>query len=83
MDGAGHIWCWCVLMDLVANNYLPPHLLAIIADTQGSAIFSGRREGFALYFARLIRPMWKAKLTKLGYGDFCANVLLHVSDFPS
>ncbi|KAF9455109.1 nucleoporin [Macrolepiota fuliginosa MF-IS2] len=36
------------------------------ADTQGSAIFSGRREGLALYFARLVRPMWKAKLTKLG-----------------
>ncbi|KAF5355937.1 hypothetical protein D9756_004133 [Leucocoprinus leucothites] len=36
------------------------------ADTQGSAFFSGRREGFVLYFARLVRPAWKAKLTKIG-----------------
>jgi hypothetical protein len=33
------------------------------SESQGSAIFSGRREGFALYFARLIRPIWKSKLT--------------------
>jgi len=33
------------------------------SENKGSAIFSGRREGFALYFARLIRPIWKAKLT--------------------
>ncbi|CAA7258664.1 unnamed protein product [Cyclocybe aegerita] len=36
------------------------------AENKGSAIFSGRREGFALYFARLVRPFWKAKLTKTG-----------------
>ncbi|PFH50805.1 hypothetical protein AMATHDRAFT_75380 [Amanita thiersii Skay4041] len=35
-------------------------------ESQGSAIFSGRREGFALYFARLVRPIWKSKLTKQG-----------------
>lgn len=34
------------------------------ADSQGVAIFSGRREGLALYFSRLIRPLWKAKLTQ-------------------
>ncbi|RDB29219.1 hypothetical protein Hypma_015604 [Hypsizygus marmoreus] len=33
-------------------------------DSQGTAIFSGRREGLCLYFARLVRPIWKAKLTK-------------------
>jgi nuclear pore complex protein Nup155 len=33
------------------------------SENKGTAIFSGRREGFALYFARLIRPIWKAKLT--------------------
>lgn len=33
------------------------------SENKGSAIFSGRREGFALYFARLLRPIWKAKLT--------------------
>lgn len=33
------------------------------SENKGSAIFSGRREGFGLYFARLIRPIWKSKLT--------------------
>jgi hypothetical protein len=37
------------------------------AASSGSATFSGRREGFALYFARLVRPFWKAKLTRPGY----------------
>ncbi|PCH33730.1 nucleoporin [Wolfiporia cocos MD-104 SS10] len=32
----------------------------------GTAIFSGRREGFALYIARLVRPFWKAKFTRPG-----------------
>lgn len=35
-----------------------------LGDGQGTATFSGRREGFALYFARLVRPVWKSKLTK-------------------
>jgi nuclear pore complex protein Nup155 len=35
-------------------------------DGSGTAIFSGRRDGFALYFARLVRPLWKSKLTKPG-----------------
>ncbi|GLB36074.1 putative non-repetitive/WGA-negative nucleoporin C-terminal [Lyophyllum shimeji] len=35
-------------------------------DSQGTAIFSGRREGLCLYFARLVRPIWKTKLTKPG-----------------
>ncbi|KAJ6575033.1 nucleoporin [Mycena capillaripes] len=35
-------------------------------DSQGTAIFSGRREGLALYLARLVRPLWKSKLTKTG-----------------
>lgn len=33
------------------------------SENKGSAIFSGRREGFGLYFARLIRPIWKCKFT--------------------
>ncbi|KAI0304810.1 nucleoporin [Russula brevipes] len=33
-------------------------------DGSGTALFSGRREGFALYFARLVRPIWKSKLIK-------------------
>ncbi|KAH9487013.1 putative nucleoporin [Psilocybe cubensis] len=33
------------------------------AENKGSAIYSGRREGFALYFARLVRPFWKKKIT--------------------
>ncbi|KAF9568469.1 nucleoporin [Agrocybe pediades] len=35
------------------------------AENKGVTMFSGRREGFALYFARLVRPFWKAKLTVL------------------
>ncbi|KAJ6621663.1 nucleoporin [Mycena sp. CBHHK59/15] len=35
-------------------------------DSQGTAIFSGRREGLALYLARLVRPVWKSKLTSTG-----------------
>jgi nuclear pore complex protein Nup155 len=38
-------------------------LIIVLAENKGSAIFSGRREGFALYFARLVRPIWKLKVT--------------------
>jgi nuclear pore complex protein Nup155 len=27
--------------------------------------YSGRREGLAIYFARLLRPVWREKLTSL------------------
>lgn len=33
---------------------------------QSSIHFSGRREGLSLYFARLVRPIWRAKVTKTG-----------------
>ncbi|KAL4242212.1 non-repetitive/WGA-negative nucleoporin family protein [Abortiporus biennis] len=36
------------------------------AEQSGTVTFSGRREGLALYFARLVRPIWKAKITKAG-----------------
>ncbi|EPQ60591.1 nucleoporin [Gloeophyllum trabeum ATCC 11539] len=36
------------------------------SENAGSAIFSGRREGFAFYFARLVRPLWKVKLVQTG-----------------
>ncbi|KAH0838249.1 nucleoporin [Lanmaoa asiatica] len=36
------------------------------SESSGSAIFSGRREGFAMYFARLVRLLWKDKITKPG-----------------
>ncbi|KAK7059035.1 hypothetical protein VNI00_001659 [Paramarasmius palmivorus] len=36
------------------------------SDNQGTAIYSGRREGLALYFARLIRPIYKSKLATSG-----------------
>ena len=42
---------------------LPSLLITVLAENKGSAIFSGRREGFALYFARLVRPIWKLKIT--------------------
>jgi nuclear pore complex protein Nup155 len=29
-------------------------------------MYSGRREGFAFYLARLVRPVWEAKITKPG-----------------
>ncbi|KAF9076202.1 nucleoporin [Rhodocollybia butyracea] len=33
------------------------------SENQGTAIFSGRREGLALYLSRLVRPIWKSKLS--------------------
>ena len=44
------------------------------SENKGSAIFSGRREGFALYFARLIRPIWKGKLTTPSSGQQALNI---------
>ncbi|KAF5385502.1 hypothetical protein D9757_005350 [Collybiopsis confluens] len=35
-------------------------------ENQGTAIFSGRREGLALYLARLVRPIWKTRLVVAG-----------------
>ncbi|KAJ7071105.1 nucleoporin, partial [Mycena amicta] len=35
-------------------------------DSQGTTTFSGRREGLALYLARLVWPLWKSKLTTIG-----------------
>ncbi|KIM34387.1 hypothetical protein M408DRAFT_94881 [Serendipita vermifera MAFF 305830] len=32
-------------------------------DSQGQILFSGRREGLALYMARLLRPIWNEKIT--------------------
>ncbi|GAA6024169.1 hypothetical protein JCM10207_005590 [Rhodosporidiobolus poonsookiae] len=38
------------------------------APSDSKIIFSGRHEGLAFYFARLIRPIWKAKITLAGLG---------------
>ncbi|GAA6013660.1 hypothetical protein JCM10207_004806 [Rhodosporidiobolus poonsookiae] len=38
------------------------------APSDSKIIFSGRHEGLAFYFARLIRPTWKAKITLAGLG---------------
>ncbi|KDQ63476.1 hypothetical protein JAAARDRAFT_695291 [Jaapia argillacea MUCL 33604] len=43
------------------------------SESAGTAIFSGRREGFAFYFARLVRPIWKCKLTKPGKAGLQAS----------
>lgn len=43
-----------------------PKLTFSLATNSGTAIFSGRREGLAIYFARLVRPFWKLKLAKQG-----------------
>jgi len=36
----------------------------VTTPNSGTAIFSGRREGLAIYFGRLVRPFWKSKLVK-------------------
>ncbi|KAG5647653.1 hypothetical protein DXG03_009006 [Asterophora parasitica] len=36
------------------------------SDGQGTAVFSGRREGLSVYLSRLVRTLWKAKLTQPG-----------------
>ncbi|KAI0068445.1 nucleoporin [Artomyces pyxidatus] len=46
------------------------------SDGSGTALFSGRRQGFALYFARLVWPVWKVKLTKPG------PLGLHITNIP-
>ncbi|KAA1468695.1 nucleoporin [Dentipellis sp. KUC8613] len=44
-------------------------------EITGTVMFSGRREGFALYFSRLIRPVWKRKLVTLGpAGHYVSNL---------
>lgn len=48
---------------------------AVAGAGSGSAIYSGRREGFAMYFARLVRQFWKTKLTRAGFVSL-ANVVL-------
>ncbi|KAH9044824.1 nucleoporin [Lactarius pseudohatsudake] len=45
------------------------------SDGSGTAVFSGRREGLAIYFARLVRPMWKSKLIKPGTSGPHSNAL--------
>ena len=35
-------------------------------DGQGNVLFSGRRDGLAIYLARLLRPIWRSKVTKPG-----------------
>jgi nuclear pore complex protein Nup155 len=45
-------------------NVFDAYRYLILAGNSGTAIFSGRREGFALYFARLIRPLWKLRIVK-------------------
>lgn len=47
-------------------------------DSSGSAIFSGRREGFAMYFARLVRSLWKEKLIKRGYDPDPLWLTVHI-----
>jgi nuclear pore complex protein Nup155 len=36
-------------------------------DAQGQVVFSGRREGLALYMARVLRPIWNEKVTVTKY----------------
>ena len=47
---------------------LQQQLRRFSGDSSGSAIFSDRREGFAMYFARLARSLRKDKLIRQGYG---------------
>lgn len=55
---------------LSANNNALLMTLLIEGGQQATAsdskiIFSGRHEGLAFYFARLIRPIWKLRVTRL------------------
>ncbi|KIY50546.1 nucleoporin-domain-containing protein [Fistulina hepatica ATCC 64428] len=36
------------------------------AESQGTAVFSGRRQGLAIYMSRLLRPFWKSKVIQTG-----------------
>jgi nuclear pore complex protein Nup155 len=36
----------------------------VTTPNSGTATFSGRREGLAIYFCRLVRTFWKFKLAK-------------------
>ena len=54
----------------------PPHLTMVspcqlVASGQTHIIFSGRREGLAIYFARLVQPIWLARVTAGGYVHSC------------
>lgn len=65
MGREGHIWDQYVSLAVIFYFILRA-LTILIADNQGTAIFSGRREGLALYLSRLVRPLWKSKLTSPG-----------------
>lgn len=54
--------CMCKAPASVVNA----SLRLVLADASGTAIYSGRREGLAMYFARLVRPIWKNKLVRPG-----------------
>ena len=57
-------------MELVSQRHSRLFRLELtwyVGDGSGTATFSGRREGLALYFARLVRPFWKVLITKAGY----------------
>lgn len=45
-----------------------PHWIERVfaGDGHGHVVFSGRREGLAMYMARLVRPIWLTKVTKSG-----------------
>lgn len=47
----------------VDRGYGHPGTAANEHSTQ--VFFSGRHEGVAIYFSRLIRPLWRDKVTKL------------------
>ncbi|KAF6766148.1 nucleoporin Nup157/170 [Ephemerocybe angulata] len=53
------------------------------AESKGTVTYSGRRDGLAIYFSRLIRSIWKANITKINaFGKHELSVspktLLHV-----
>jgi nuclear pore complex protein Nup155 len=62
---------WAERMTYGTGEHFPliqhPVQFTRAGDGSGTALFSGRREGFVLYFARLVRPIWKSKLIKPAY----------------
>jgi nuclear pore complex protein Nup155 len=75
---------WAERMTYGTGEYLSlvQRLMYLIraGDGSGTALFSGRREGFALYFARLVRPIWKSKLIKSAYVPIL-SVCCHANSF--
>ena len=62
--------------EFTLSSLVKSMLIDIAGEGSGTATFSGRREGLALYFARLVRPFWKVPITKTGCVRLSFEILL-------